>query len=639
MSDAQLQQPTPSSDPAVSTQTRRRSYLVATAALIIPALVGGVVSCDSTAKFGINDRKFIQVQVVAAFPAEVSDSGAMRRVCGALEDFDPSDPTQTPVPLWRRPAHEGTASATAPQANGIELNLNFVGSELKKKDCDEDKDQSIKERELIDLQAVQTSSELNPGQQATVGTGNFQLNFDCVEEHAPVQKSICKSNSVSVANGTPTAVKYYQRANRCHPLKEDTRLNVALLLDHSGSVSGFIDKDSYKEDNPKKTNPPQTLLPSDPKNVRISAVESFIAALNERDRLVGFYYNEEVTVRIAADDNLLCIGGAKNGKKCIQNSDCGEGNSGNCFPGGADGTDQFAIETVANGANLAFGANPESRIYLQTALNDKVKYGGRGRTPLWEALNTSYDFLAKAPVAANRHIVVVGDGPDTCTESEDFTYKASDGECRQPCQEAFVSFRNLRLKMAKAGYPVTVHFVQFQSHGYDRPNAHMMEFACRTGGTYQFINSREIAEEKAEAMNTAMTRAMLRVRYALSGNWRVGYRMQAMQKNDVIEPGKIQSIAGHIRFQNNDFPSLDGAYKHDTSWRFALDADNVDRRLVFRKPCNTHADCGGTDECAANHCSAAGMCMPGPAPDKLPCGDGTKRCCAGKCEAKCDTCG
>ena len=609
---------------------------VAALALLVPMVLAVAVSCDSTAKFGINDRKFIQVQVVTAFPAEVSDTGTIRRVCGINEDIDFSDPSNPTVQLWQPPAHEGAAGATAPVANGIEINMNFVGSELKKRDCNEDKDQSIKERELIDLTAVQTSSQLNPGQQATVGTGNFQLNFDCVEEHAPIQKAICKSNTISVANGTPTAVAYRERAGRCHPQKENTRLNVALLLDHSGSVSGFVDKDSFKEDNPKKVSPPQTLLPSDPKNVRISAVESFVQALNERDRLVGFYYNEEITVRVAADDNLLCIGGSDNGEKCVQNSDC---STGNCFPGGAQGTDKFAIETVQKGASLAFGANKKSRIYLQTALNDKVKYGGKGRTPLWEALNTAYDFLAKAPVDGNRHIVIVGDGPDTCTESEDFTFKGSGGDCRQPCQEAFTTFRNLRIKMAKANYPVTVHFVQFQSHGYQQPDAHMMELACRTGGTFQFINSREIPDEKADAMSTAMTRAMLRVRYALAGNWRVGYRMQAMQKNDVVFPGKSYSLAGHIRFQNQSFPSLDGAYKHDSSWRFALDADNVDRRMVFRKPCYTHADCGGSDECSPNHCSPAGMCVPSPAPDKLPCGDGTKRCCKGKCEAKCDTCG
>lgn len=618
--------------------TRRHSgtHFVAGAVLLAPLVLGCLVSCDSTAKFGINDRKFTQVQVVAAFPAEIQDDGTMRRVCGVLEDTDFDDVTQAKVPLWKRPDHEGPAGATPPVANGIELNVNFVGSEIKKRDCTQDRDQSIKERELIDLTAVQTTSKLNPGQTPTVGPGNFQVNFECVEPHAPITKSVCASNTISVANGTPTSVSYVNRAGRCHPSRENTRLNVALMLDHSGSISGFIDKTSFKEDNPGKTDPPQTLMPSDPKNVRISAIEAFIAALNPRDRLVGFYYNEEINVKVAADDNLICIGGSDNGKKCIENNDC---QSGNCFPGGAQGTDQFAIETVQNGANLAFGANTKSRIYLQTALNDKVKYGGKGRTPLWEALNTTYDFLANAPVQGNRHVVVVGDGPDTCTESEDYNFKGGDGQCRAPCSESFTTFRKLRIKMAKANYPVTVHFVQFQAHGYQKPDPHMMELACRTGGTYQFINAREIPEEKADALNTAMVRALLRVRYALSGSWRVGYRMTAMQKNDVILPGKNYSIAGNLRFTNNDFPSLSGAYQFDTSWRFALDAENVDRRLSFRKACNTHADCGGTDECAANHCSAAGMCMPGPAPDKLPCGDGKKRCCAGKCEAKCDSCG
>gem|GEM_PF-3568676 len=584
--------------------------------MVVWMLVGGLASCDSTAKFSLPDRKFSDVQVVTAFPAFVDEStGSISRVCGvALTDAEKANPLA---------------------ANGLEFNVNFVSTELKTPSCEPDRDQSIKAGDLIELFPVQTG-----GADATVSAKNFSINVDCIEGYGPA--GACKNKTIALSNAPPSVVNYKELAPRCDPTSESTRLNVALLMDHSGSVTGFVDKTSFKEDDPAKGDWPVDLnvTKSDLNHARIPAAEFFIDALNDRDRLIGYYYNEKVNIAVAASDNLACVGGGEDGKKCISNSNC---KSGACFPGNATDGDSFELATLAQAEAEAFGSNEKTRVYLKTALSDKVKYGkpDNGRTPLWEAMSKAYSML-KTKVKGNRHIVVVSDGPDTCTESEDFNFKGTDGKCRTPCQNAFENFKVVRQQMADDGYPVIVHFVQFQAKGYRNPDAHMMEIACRTGGTFQFINTEEINKADAQAISTAMNRALIRVRYSLSGSWRVGLKLQAMTAGGAIPTGKLQAVAGHLRFENPKFPSLATVYETQTSWKFGVETANEDRRVIFRKGCSGHKSCGGAAdgfgdaECSSNHCTEDGLCKSGAAPNNLRCGSGSaQRCCDGKCAADC----
>jgi len=574
---------------------------------------------DTGVHWSVADRKFADVQVMSAFAAAVGADGSVTRVCGA--------------PL----TNAAGKAESVPAANGLELVVNLVSTELKTAKCAADFDQSVKPGELVDLTAVASS-----GPNATVSADHVKVTIDCIEERGPA--GACKSKVGAVSGAAAASVRYVEVAPRCDPAREDTRMNVALVLDHSGSISGFIDKTTFKEDTPAKRRAPNTLLPSDPNNARIGAVNFFIEALNDgRDRTIGYYYNEKKKVNVAASDDLSCVGAGQDGTKCVSNKDC---KSGACFAGGSSEGDSFEIAPLGQAESAAFGAASRHRVYLQTALQDKVKYGGEGRTPLWEAVTIAYGFL-KTKVGHNRHIVVVGDGPDTCTDSEDFVYKGSDGVGRAKCN-VFENFRKLRAAMHEDGYPVQVHFVQFQAKGYRQPDAHMMEIACRSGGTYQFINSEEINKANTQAISTAMNRALIRVRYALSGTWRVGMKLPAMA-DGTIPTGKLQAVAGKLRLANNKFPSLAAVYQTQTSWKFdASVGDNEDRRVLLRKPCMGHSACGGKSdgigdaECGANHCTEDGLCKGTAAPDNLPCGKmnastfiGTKKCCSGKCADDC----
>jgi len=592
---------------------RKRLWLPSTLAVgtmaLIWATVGGVASCDSTAKFSLPDRKFTDVQVVTAFPVRV-EAGQATRICGAPLDGE--------IPL---------------SPNGVELTVNFVGSELKGPLCPGDADLSIKAGELIELLPVKTD-----GEGSTVGPANFPITIDCIEPYGPMQQCTAGAKCatpITNQNVTPDLVRYDNVANRCDEKEENTRLNVAMLVDHSGSISGFVDKTTLLEDQAGDIDQPDKLEPSDQSHARIRATERLLDSLNARDRIIGYYFDEKVGAAVAASDQLACTGGSRDGKRCIFDKDCPGGIG--CFRGSGDPNhpviDTFKEKVLTDAEKDAFGSNERSRVFMKAALDFKVKYDGDGRAPLWHGVKTAYDFLKAGNLTGGRHIVVITDGPDTCTHSEDFAYKNGASKCRVPCASAKADFEALRGLMHNDKYPVRVHFIQFQAQAqeYRAPDPRMVEISCRTGGTYQFINSQEMNVSSSEFSN-ALTRAALRVRYAMSGNWRVTFSLPYFGGNNEIKPGTLYSVRGHLQFKNKRFPSLDPIYATQAAWRFGCESGNEDRRLLMRTACEGHTACKGTDDCGANHCSEAGLCVATSAPDRLPCNSNAGVCCAGKCD-------
>ncbi len=590
--------------------------LVGTVATLVWIVAGGLVSCDSTAKFSLLDRKFNDVQVVSAFPAYVdSATGTIVRVCGAPLDGE-----------------------TLLTPNGLEFTLNFVGSEFKNAACQPEHDLSIKEGDLIELLRVQTSSKSKSN--ATVGPNNFDATFECIEPYAPATGA-CTNPSLSGLKVSASVVTYSKVADRCDPEREDTRQNVALLMDASGSVLGFVDATTSLEDQPSKYVPPSNIkdFSSDPSSLRIPAAHNFIDQLNdERDRSIGYSFGDDGQIKIAASDQMQCIAGSKNGAICSTDDDCPNGSC--IVMESADNS--FDDLGPAEAESKAFGPFPKHRAWLKTYLDVVLKTEGEGRAPLWDGLTASYNWLtAKSGVKENRHIVVLTDGPDTCTYSEDFTFTGSDGQCRTECINAQATWKTLVDKMQQDGWPVIVHFVQFQAKGYLKPDARMQELACRTGGTYQFINARELNLSGTEFGN-AMTRALIRVRNALGGTWRVGFPIKQVGQQSDIATGTMYAISGHVKFRNQKFPSLDTVEQLSDSWRFALDG-NLDRRMLFRIGCGGHSDCGG-QECASDHCTEGGLCRSGSSPNGMLCAGTAGRCCNGgcvtgasapKCDAEC----
>ncbi len=599
------------------------------------SVTGGLSSCDSTAKFTVPDRKFYAIEAVTAFPAafDANDGHFLGRVCGApLLDTN----GQALVGDDGQPVVEPAPAA----ANGVEVTANFMSSSLVKPPCgDSDKDNSIKAGELINLTRVITDSP------ATVTVGNFEFDVRCVGSQSDL--SACTQTAVPIPAAT---VAYKNIVSRCDPGNvQGTLVNVALVLDNSGSMKGNVDKETLKEDALGYFDAPPTPLTnvaSDWSGVRFNAATSFIDSLNANDRVVGYLYDENGP-KIGSSDSYIC----NSDDPAVNGAWCHPGDGTCPAPGSCDQDPAMTNDNYSGALALAecnaFGSNPNLRADLENGL-DLRRNAATGRASLWQTVENAYAFLsgggANCPGGSfgqlnGMHIVVLTDGPDTCVDGDDFSYqslKNSDttGKCRTKCATSDVVWKQLMVRMAKARYPVHVHFVQFQAPGYKDPDPRMMEMACRTDGTYQFINSENFNKSASSGFSDALARAVNRVRNGLSGTWRVGYKWTSIPTESEFPKGAIRAIDGDFVFKDPKFDSLDPAV-HDLdkeSWRFTINGEE-DRRVLMRMPCANDGDCAGSgDSCSANHCGEGGLCVSIPAPNGEPCGtNGT--CRNGACTA------
>ncbi len=582
-------------------------------------VVGGLMSCDSTAKFNLPDTKFQEVQVVSTFPA-VIDGNTITRVCG--------------VPL------DGSAPVVP---NGMEFNVAFVSTDRKHPACAHDRDLAIKEGELIELTRVKTTAPA-----PTVGPNNFKLHMDCLSPYAPATGDAACGTSLAGTDLYGAAVKYEKVADRCDPNRSDTWLNVAVVVDHTGSISGLVDAKTELEDLPAIVDLPSSIsanTKSDPFNARITAATTFLDSLNDLDRAIAYYFDEDSStgLSVACSDSRKCIGGTRDSEKCSTSADCP---GGDCFDDLSLTNDTFEnlpFKGCSDNQQLhCFGRIANREPYMKLGLDIKAKLKGEGRAPLWQALEEGYTFMTgsaadcNAGVTRNRAMVILTDGPDTCTDSENFNYTDLTGsaKCRVQCANAQINYEALRKQMDQDGWPVQLHFIQFQSPAHKAPDARMQELACRSGGTFQFINSENFSKLNPTDYTT-LTTAMSRVRNVLSGSWRVGFTHSAMSAGDIVAPGAMMAVQGNLQFVNPKFASLDAAYSGSNNWRFGFTGQE-DRRLLFRRACAAATDCGGSAECAANWCTGGGLCQAAAAQDQVPCSAG--RCCSGTCSAKCDKC-
>jgi len=238
---------------------------------------------------------------------------------------------------------------------------------------------------------------------------------------------------------------------------EGTR-GVVILLDQSGSVSGFVQPDpalgnvemTYDEANLAITNWMQSQgdpdvrkrLASDRFHARVAAVEDVIGRLDPYDKLLVLTYNEDYKGR------LVCVG-----------DDLPEPTAEACFTTRRDG--------------------------VATGLDDIAGNEG-GRTPLWEAVSTAYTFLAARPGPASRHLLLLSDGPDTCFPS------AADFAGGTPCSDK--GFDDVKAQVTGGANDVAVHVVQWAAAGYPAADPQQIELATLTGGTHAFVDGRDLDE-------------------------------------------------------------------------------------------------------------------------------------------------
>ena len=574
---------------------------------------------DGGVEIFVEMRKFFAIEAVTAFPAKLDDQGAVvGRVCGA--PLDPNDP--------ELPAEPGVE-----EANGLEVTANFMSSNLSAPACgDDDRDLSIKSGEPVELEPLRVPT--------TVAPGNFQFTARCVG----AATAECGSAEAQILPAA--SVTYKNIADRCDPGNaEATRINVALLIDNSGSMKGNVDRETLREDADGYYDPSPPPLPnvaSDWYGYRVNSAEAFIDSLNTQDRVISYLFDGNGP-RIASSDSFICTDsntGADNGP-CRPEDATTCPPPGHCDVDPLETNDSYAI-SLDQAQCLAFGSDVRTRSDLVNGLALK-RNSASGRAPLWQTVDTAFTFLSSGgqtcPLSGLKalHMVVLADGPDTCSDGDDFSYQSlrnndTSGKCRAPCPTSTVKWHELLIKMAKAGYPVHVHFIQFQAPGYKDPDPRMLEMACRTDGTYQFINSESFDKSASADFANALTRAVNRVRDGLSGTWRVGFKWPAGTQ---LAKGALMAVDGDFVFKNTAFSSLAPASTDMSpdSWRFRVNGAE-DRRALVRLACTSDADCGATDNCAANHCGEGGLCR-GIAPDGRSCkaGNSDGRCHKGTCMA------
>ena len=580
---------------------------------------------------------FDKVQVVSAFPAYVdAPNKTVTRVCGA--------------PL--------AASEPVLEANGVELTVNLVSWNLKATSpkCDGDVDLGIRDGDLIENILVTTDPALQ-----TIAPGNFELDLGCYEPRVGLQDPAICSTSAGGAGGTGKAVKYKAYSpGRCDPTMLSTWQNVAILVDHTGSTDGFVYTDTgncttatnFIEDLPGKWTPDSfPECSSDRYSVLVDGAQQLIETLNPMDRVLTMYYDESNDgVRVACTDDLRCqyIDGTDNEvttKACISNADCKDlvdpdGNKGNyqCAADPSFANDSFAKLSQPEQMNKCFGSTEELKAQNRLGLEERIREAATGRSPVYEALNTAYTFLRDKDLGAGapRHIVLLTDGPDSCTYSDLFQFVdpkvGKGGNCRKQCAMITTDYKSLLQVMHDDKFPVRLHVIQIESKTHPQPDAYLQDLACRSEGTYQFINTLDMNTKDPTPFQDAMSRSIAMVRYTLSGNWRVGFADDRF-KDGSVKKGAITAMRGKMTMQSKVFSSLKEVFKSDKDWQFTQDGSR-DRRMIFHLSCANDADCGGSDPCGANHCSPAGECVATPSPDLLPCGpDGKGKCCSGVCKA------
>ncbi|MBM4342233.1 MAG: hypothetical protein FJ100_02520 [Deltaproteobacteria bacterium] len=620
------------------------------------AFSGGLQSCDYSARFALDDLKFQTVQVVSAFPAFIDpNTNAITRVCG--------------VPL-RDDNGDLLPGETDKEPNGVELTVNLVSTDpnarVVKPKCVGEKDYSVKEGDRIESQPLSTSKDLQ-----TVKPGQFKMTLSCYEPHATTSaKNDCAGGGENATLFAKAA--YYRReAFGCDAFKPDTAQNVALVVDHSGSVSGFVSMDQKKVADSSKfaEDLPGTVVntafkdaASDPFFVLEEGAKLLIEQLNTHDRVVSLGFDETNQVYAACATNLVCQqddGNAVENSTCLLDTDCAKkhGPGLKCAAHPSLEKDPILPLPLTDGLKYCYGSAQKTKLYNKYGLDLKAKYSANGRAPVYESLVSAYDFLRTAgpgapdPIRGGnaKHMVLLTDGPDTCTANDNFLYTTFDqfsgnvtkagGQCRQPCKFSTVNYKELLKKMAQDRFPIHIHVIQIQSLGKLAPDPTLQELACRSQGTYQFLNTADFNRSDASTWQETMTRAILKVRYALAGQWRAGFQDNGFKDGGAVKRGLMWAARGRLTINNALFASLGQVFESgfEKEWRFELLDGGRDARLTFRLACQSDADCGGGKECATSSCGPDGLCRTANAPDLSPCGEaGKSKCCKGACDAKCD---
>jgi hypothetical protein len=502
--------------------------------------------CDSTASLYLSEVQFDKLYVVSAVPMKkVSEGGEVKY-----------------VPLCRMQDEA---------ADGMILRVLLKGTQ--KKDSP-DLDQSIRPGDRVDLQAIQ-ESKVNPER--------FELSFSCIEQELPgaaqcsnsgdcEQGEVCdpspgKGFCVDGIKGCYSGIQTGNVAISHIGFKEFTpsrgeNVGVAILVDMSGSNKGFVKPfpPYYEVNNEDPSGEHEDALidfaqrASDLNGTRMNAVKTILENLNSDDKAIVFGYREY------GIDVICDLPGTDDEDNDTKKDNC-----------------YGANKTLVLGSGGSFGP-----------LDDyKTEVGGR--SPLWTAVDQVYDYMENHPRTQStkyKHIVVINDGPDTCSES------SSLDQCSGSCAQFSTSFDTVVSTVEAEDYEdrIPIHFIQYQAKGYPDRDPRQQEIACLTGGHHLFINSGEF--DQASLTQVFQENARL-IRYTLGGYWEFAIEMTKLGEDNSLPPGWNYGVAGAGKLM-----PLSDKFLVQTDHNFTFDVNNdaVDKRVSLRKDCKSDGDCPADED-------------------------------------------
>ena len=344
--------------------------------------------------------------------------------------------------------------------------------------------------------------------EANVTAQQFQVAVDCLKDSA-IDGGGCASTQAT--DTTSQNMSFLGASEGPHEVA------IAILIDNSGSTTGLVDPFApylYKED--KSANiamklPQNTDLAaqaSDPTGKRIDAAWEFINMLDGSDRYVVVAYSEDA-VKVVCDLATAESSVEESLAACLTNV--------NSYPMGS-------------------GANAGSAL-------QSLKGSGGGRTPLWQALSLTYDLMqthSASTTAGNRHIVVLSDGPDTCSASGELN------ECLSVCLEHNTSYDSFRAQVLAENETarVPIHFVQIPAPGYTVPDPLQQEMACLTRGHYWFEPVEKVAA------------TLYKLRLALRGHWQLAVSAPELMTGAGASHGYVYDLDGKLAAAGDESSAL-----------------------------------------------------------------------------------
>ena len=549
------------------------------------------VACDSTTRITLRLNQFQTVEVVSITPVK-NVGGVWVRACnGDYEKY------QVAFNLRATRADADQDLQIRPFEDDIDKDYVLLGT-------------SVSEKSL-ELSLMCTMAHDGTLTQSTcsnpVSTGTTELGFF----------DNLRNVAVSATRNVPDAAATTRA-------KSAYAVGVAVLIDQSGSTSGLVDRDTHKEGQPGLLDYPNdfTQHETDRIGLRLQAAKQIINKLNPGDPAIVFSFggNDNKEAAVATVCNLLdnkqptVVGG-----QTIWSLMTPDPN-------------QSIAETLRLGScytttrSTVLGADP-----VRSSAIDGLQGRGVGRSNLWAGVKKAWEFM-KLQGQVAKHIVVIADGPDTCTSDAEefqhcFTFNDTtpavvnpQGECPDVAGNHYGEVKALIEKDILAGHTnIHVSFIHFNTKGYPQADPRMSEMACVTGGHYQFLNFERIAKTGGERQ-LAILRAAEKVRYTFGGYWTLVSDVPPLTSapgvggGSGLPKGDVYAVGGTLRLQAGVFNN-----KERTASFLWGDPDpdqnlpNTDLRLLTRRPCTADSDCAGSGAACASQCSPNTLTCAAPA--------------------------